>query len=347
MTQKKGDLVPRGAAVPRPRSRFLQSILLLALMSGGAYSYWINSPSFAVRELERAIQEKDLASLYSRLDLDRIYDSSIDALTVIKSEKSAESPWETVQSNIGAGFTKVLKSQVMNSLKHEIELVLRNNDRDQAQSSASPVTPSRPIKEFFGDIQSLSFGKVVRSGEKALVNVDLRLIRMEKSYPLTLTLEKSGDWKVTGFEGLSSTLSLFVKDQEKKIDAHNLKVQSDLMTLLPLVGGVRREEGMMGLGQQIHFEFLFQNKSESRLKEIDGTLMVLNLQKEVVAMEPFSRVELNMAPKEKKAFLLTKDLGIFGNKALSADGETLQFKFERALFEDGKVYRLVKAYREL
>ncbi|RYZ57659.1 MAG: hypothetical protein EOP07_09295, partial [Proteobacteria bacterium] len=95
----------------------MKIFVVIALLVGGGYYYWINSPTFAVMELEKSIKDKDLATFYSRLDLNKIYDSSIDAIA-INEKPQLESPWEILQSNIGSGVTKVLKSQVMNSVKH-------------------------------------------------------------------------------------------------------------------------------------------------------------------------------------------------------------------------------------
>lgn len=329
------------------RLRTLMKILFaLALLIGGAYFYWINSPTFAVMELEKSIKEKDLATFYSRLDLNKIYDSSIDAIA-INEKPQQESPWEILQSNIGSGVTKVLKSQVMNSVKHEIELQFRR-DRIQAvihaEGEAAPVST---IKEFFFDVESLSFGKLVRSGDAALVNVDVKLKRMAKNYPVTLKLEKEGGWKVSGFEGLASTLTLYEKDKIIRVNEHNLKVQADLKERLVFFGQIRQEENLLGLGQQIHFEFLFHNRSDIKLTDVAGTLFVTDAKGEKILSEAFVRNSVDVVKGQKKVFLINKDIGIFGAKAPVAEALHLQFDFESVRFDDGHVFRMVKTYEEL
>jgi len=351
MSQEESPKPPR-----RTRGLF-RGLLLLAAILGGASYYWINSPSFAVMQLEQAIKEKDLATFYSRLDLNRIYDSSIDALTVIKTEKTPESPWENVQNNIGAGLTKVLKSQVMNAVKHEIELGFRKDrskpalasasaSASSSSSSSSPSQPS-PLQDFFGEVNGLTFARPVRSGEIALVNVEVHLEKMGKTYPVTLRLEQLGDWKVTGFEGLSSALDLYTNDQAQRVDEHNRHANQEMAERVPFFGQVRQEENILGLGKQIHFEFLIQNKGLSMLQQIDGTLVVLNSKNDELLKEPFHKSDLNLGVQEKKVFLVAKDIGIFTSKAVSADTLTLQFRYDRVRFKDGREIVKVKTYKDL
>jgi hypothetical protein len=334
----------------KPSKNNLKTLLkitaVFALLVAGGYYYWINSPTFAIVELEASIRDKDLATFYSRLDLNKIYDSSIDAIA-INEKPEQESPWEILQSNIGSGVTKVLKSQVMNSVKHEIELQFR---RDRTQALPLPLEKSAPVstmREFFNDGESLVFGKLVRSGEMALVNVDVRLKRMAKSYPLTLKLEKDGQWKVSGFEGLASTLTLYEKDKIIRVNEHNLKVQADLKERLVFFGQIRQEESLLGLGQQIHFEFLFHNLSAAKLTDVAGTLNVSDSKGVKVLSEAFSRENLDIVKGQKKVFLINKDSGLFGSKAPVVEGLHLQFDFARVKFDDGQVFQLVKDYNEL
>lgn len=324
----------------------MKIFVVIALLVGGGYYYWINSPTFAVMELEKSIKDKDLATFYSRLDLNKIYDSSIDAIA-INEKPQLESPWEILQSNIGSGVTKVLKSQVMNSVKHEIELQFRR-DRSQAViHSEGETTAVSTIKEFFFDVESLEFGKLARAGELALVNVEVKLKKMAKSYPVTLKLEKDGQWRVSGFEGLASTLTLYEKDKIIRVNEHNLKVQADLKEVLVFFGQIRQEENLLGLGQQIHFEFLFHNRSDMKLTDVAGTLFVTDAKGEKILSEAFVRNSLDIVKGQKKVFLINKDLGIFGAKAPTAEELHLHFDFENVRFDDGHVYRMVKKYEEL
>jgi len=322
-----------------------KTLLVLAFIAAGLYSYWLQSPTYAILEVEKSIKDRDLATFYSRLDLNRIYDSSLDAGAVL--EAGSESPWDALQANVGAGFSKVLKSQVMNAVKHDIELQFRRDVNAPLERKAPSAAPISLLREFFEDSRSLVFGKLVRSGDIALVNVDVSLKKMGKSYPLTLKLEKLGDWKVSGFEGLASSLSLYDKDRLIRVNEHNLAVEKELHALVPFFGQIREEAKLFDLGQELKFEFLFQNKGDSPLDSMEGVLMVQNAKAETVLRENFSRSDLKLNVNEKKVFLLSKDIGVLGDKVSFADGLTLRFQMERVHFEDGKILQIVKSYSEL
>ena len=321
--------------------------ILLVLLTAGLVYYWIHSPTYAVLELEQSIKDRDLATFYSRIDLNRIYDSSLDAGAVL--ETGNDSSWDAIQANIGAGVNKVLKSQVMNSVKHDIELQFRR-DVNASLETKSPTPVLFPIsimREFFEDSRGLVFGKLARLGDIALVNVDVSLKKMAKSYPLTLKLEKVGEWKVTGFEGLASSLSLYEKDRVSRVNDHNAKVEREFKNLVPFFGQIREEPKLFEIGQELKFEFLFQNKGTSPLDRIQGVLTIHNIKGETVLKEAFSRADLHLNRNEKKVFLLSKDIGVLGNKVSFADGLTLHFEGEMLRFADGKILQIVKDYGEL
>lgn len=327
------------------RKGLLKAFLALALVSTGIFYYWLQSPTYAVLELEKSIKDRDLATFYSRLDLNRIYDSSLDAGAAL--ETAGESPWETFQANMGTGVTKLLKSQVMNAVKHDIELQFRRDPNVPVEARASTAASISLLREFFEDSRSLIFGKLARSEEMALVNVDVQLKKMGKSYPLTLKLEKLGDWKVTGFEGLASSLSLYEKDRVIRINEHNLSVEKEFRSLVPFFGQIREEAKLLDLGQDLKFEILFHNKGTSPLEQIEGVLILQNAKAETVLKEIFSRSDLKLGVNEKKVFLLSKDIGVLGDKVSFADGLTLQFQVDNIRFEDGKTLVMVKSYEQL
>lgn len=318
--------------------------LFIGLVAGGAcaFIYWIHTPTYAIVELGRSLRDKDLATFYSRIDLDRIYDSSIDAMTAHElASKGAPSAFETMQANVSGGVTKLIKSQVINQLKRDIELKFITG---KIELPAAPE-PTSLIKEFFLELKSVTFGSVVRSDDGAFVNVDLELGKINGHYPLTLKMANENQWRISGFEGLATTLSRYSADRMAKVLEHNREAQRHCSELAPFFGQVRIEDINFALQKQIHLEFLFHNKHTSALKQLAGTLSVTDSKGGVIT-EPFQKDELQIKPGEKKVFLIPKELGLFGT--LSEDRKfVLNFQCEAIHFMDGTSQLVVKRYEDL
>ena len=101
-------------------------ILVLALLSLGLLAWlYYRSPAFALRELEKAIREKDLAVFYKRVDLEGLYRSSIDALATKNLADTKDKPGflDTAGAQLGAGLEKISAATAIDLLKQSVAKV--------------------------------------------------------------------------------------------------------------------------------------------------------------------------------------------------------------------------------
>lgn len=318
----------------------LLPLVLLPLVLAWVY---FRSPAYALWELEKAIDSKDLGLFYKRTDIAALHKSGIDALATKKLADRAKEPGfvEAAQSALGVGLSKISALTSIDLLKHEFELEFQR-DRKQI-THLDPRLEKTLLRLFLHDVVSFDLKGWVYSEDGAIVTTELRLLKMAKNYPLSFRMRKNsaGDWQVYSFEGLSSLLTAYEQDRIQKLAEHNAKIQRELAEGLTFFGETRSDS--QGFGSTISLDVLFQNKLPEPVTFFKGTIRGASAVPKVEALlESSSEIGVG----EKKVFLIKKDQFLVAADA-GIRNLVLKFHYQEVRLKSGKTYKVLDDFDDI
>ncbi len=323
-------------------------LLISAVLLLGAllFWYWRQSPGYAIKSFESSLRQRDLALLYSRIDLSALRASAIDALATKALTEAKEAPGfvEKLSSQIVSGAEKLSSSQSIDLIKYELELEFR---RDRTKPSAlEPLLEKQSFRLFAHDIRDIEFHDWVESGKDVLLNTTIHLLKMNEKYPLTLRFQKTEDkvWQLSGFEGLASLLSRYDRDRKAKVALHNDHLQKSLEESLKFFGESRLESADAGLSSVLSLDILFQNKFKKLVKSIEG--VITDTQSPHVIQEPYSNPAADIGADQKKVFLVKKSQFLSPSNP-KVQGLSLKFQYTAVEFSDGERLKAVTDFDEI
>ncbi|MES2744691.1 MAG: DUF2939 domain-containing protein [Bdellovibrionota bacterium] len=321
----------------------ISALLILAAL---LFWYWRQSPGYAIKSFESALRQRDLALLYSRIDLSALRASAIDALATKALTEAAEAPGfvEKLSSQIVSGAQKLTSSQSIDLIKYELELEFR---RDRKKPTLlEPLLEKQSFRLFAHDIRDIEFNDWVESGSDVLLNTTIHLLKMNASYPLTLRFQRAEDkvWRLSGFEGLASLLSRYESDRDAKVKLHNEHFQGSLEDKLKFFGESRLESADAGLSSVLSLDILFQNMFPKGVKSIEG--VISDTQSPHLIQESYSNPQLDIEPNQKKVFLIRKSQFLSPSNP-KVQGLSLKFQYTAVEFSDGEILKAVTDFDEI
>jgi hypothetical protein len=310
------------------------------------YWLWQRSPGRAIDEVRMALQTKDLALLYSRIDLHALRSSAIDALSTHELSASAEAPGfvEKLGSQVKSGTDKITSSKSLDLLKREIELELRR-DRSKPEPLDERLE-KHSLRLLLHDIKTIDFHNWTEADGDVLLNMTIHLLKMNTSYPLTSRFRKSdeGVWRLSGFEGLASLLARYEADRLTRVKAHNAGLQGRLEQSLPFFGETRLESADAGLSSTLFLDILFHNKSQKDVSRIEG--LITDSFDTHRIQEAFLNHDAVIRRLEKKVFLLSKPQ-FLSPADPQIQGLRLKFQYSMVEYSDGEILKIAKDFDEI
>lgn len=160
-------------------------VLLFVLLVGvaGGYWYYTTTPTWSVKQIERAVREHDAERFETYVDLDAVLGNAFDQLVA---ENGTGGPWGEVGRVLG---TALVKGPIVARFKREIL-----DDVAAGRTPASATLSSRPA--FAG------LDHVRRDG--ALARVGLKIQDGARTYVLEVRLRRRGShWQAVEIENLA------------------------------------------------------------------------------------------------------------------------------------------------
>lgn len=127
----------------------LIAVVVGAVLAGGAYWRWTNSPRYALQRMALALKTKDMPEVFKFLDLKAILNNLIEA-----SSQEPENPkdgkedeWSRMSRKTGGKFARMFLPQLFDSFEKEIkgvmEKYLQNLDNTQILGIAAAATTAQ------------------------------------------------------------------------------------------------------------------------------------------------------------------------------------------------------------
>ncbi len=124
----------------------LAIVLMVGVVGGLAYHYWVNSPRYALQQMALALKTKNLDNFFKYLDLKAIFNDfleSASAETDRPGEPEADE-WNRLARHVGRKFARQLLPKLFDAFESQIrgvmEQYLKNLDNGQILGIAAAAT---------------------------------------------------------------------------------------------------------------------------------------------------------------------------------------------------------------
>lgn len=322
-------------------------ILPLVVVLTAALYYGMQTPTFALFRLTRAAQSRDLATFYSYVDLGAVIDSIEDAESARRNRQEAKSEWQALAGTVGNNLNKILKPKQRELLQREIEGKFRKSQLpDAADAVYGQLLPTR---NFFREVHSFDIGAVARRGDEALANLEVLVPKLKKSYALILVLRHDGEWKVSGLEGLASTLDEYAIDRETHVKQYNEQVAGKLMQALSCSVTIQKNEQLLGLQKTMTWQLVCQNTLPETVQAFKAHIELLAADGKVLKEFPVQRAGLDWKSNTQQTWSQQEDIGLFdrsGGHAFSDPNLRYGLIPEELQFSTGAFLRPAQNYEE-
>ncbi|MCL4501008.1 MAG: hypothetical protein M1438_04020 [Deltaproteobacteria bacterium] len=120
-----------------------------ALLAGGAYWRWTNSPRYALQRMALAIKTRNMPEVFKYLDLKSILNNFIDAASrePANPDCGKEDEWTRMSRSLGGKFARMFLPQLFDSFEKEIKMgmgkYLQNLDNTQILAIAAAATTAQ------------------------------------------------------------------------------------------------------------------------------------------------------------------------------------------------------------
>lgn len=127
----------------------LIAVVVGAVLAGGAYWRWTNSPRYALQRMALALKTKDMPEVFKYLDLKAILNNLIEASSQDSEEPKGgkEDEWSRMSRNMGGKFARMFLPKLFDSFEKEIkgiiEKYLKNLDNTQILGIAAAATTAQ------------------------------------------------------------------------------------------------------------------------------------------------------------------------------------------------------------
>lgn len=333
---------------------FFRTSALIAIASAliaGALLYWQGTASYALRDLERSVRERDLATFYTRVDLNRVVDSLIDAAATRGVSHAPGDEWKNFQERFRAEFSKLLKSQAVVQIKRDIEKSFSAAAPPSADNVDSALGQLADIRRFLLRVDHWTLGSPSTSGAEARSNLIVHIPRLDKRYPLVLVLRKDeGDiWKAVALEGVATVMDLFDKDKAAYVAASNQATRDEMARILPMSPvEIRKDEGWFWR-KDFYFSLRFRNESDFPVRSFRGRILVQDGLGKILTSYPFAVPETDLLPRTEKTFAITPSVKVFDEKAkaaFAAKDLKVNFSYEEISFRGRSALRMISSLEE-
>lgn len=184
-------------------------LVLLVLAAGYYFCFFLKSPSYAVKEIQQAIAQKDTAKFQEYVDLDSVLDKSFEDMLIAENKITNAS---ILENPFAMSVLHMLKPAVVGLMKEEVLHHIAQDKSEQTRKPADPIADAmRRNMERKAYLQDMTFKGIKldqEAADKATANVLLRNEKLEKDFALNLSLrkDKEGKWQVKEISNLAAII---------------------------------------------------------------------------------------------------------------------------------------------
>ncbi|MCX5893774.1 MAG: hypothetical protein NTW80_12555 [Deltaproteobacteria bacterium] len=127
----------------------LIAVVVGAVLAGGAYWRWTNSPRYALQRMALALKTGNMPEFYKYMDLKAILNNIIDASSedAAKSKDGQDDEWSRMSRKMGGKLARMFLPKLFESFEKEIkgvmEKYLQNLDNGQILGIAAAATTAQ------------------------------------------------------------------------------------------------------------------------------------------------------------------------------------------------------------
>lgn len=332
-------------------------LLAVGLIVGSliAYNRWVSSPEYALDKIRIAVRNHDKRLFYKFVDVDSLVARGADALMSHAQQKntSAEDLGE-LGRNIADGIVKMMKPQMIDLAKAEVDALIEATSLDEQTSSsrdkASPTTSTNPKKRLFGlgDLENPNIVDKTVEGKITLCTLKMRNQRY--GFPLDIRLKfretDEGHLQMAEIVNLDEILAKTKKAENAWMQKENTPFEERLNNALTMEElSLSKKSDRWGINKKVFLNLATKNITEKTISKWEGAIVLHGGEISEGALYPITAESVDQAPGAVKKITFRYEINQFirEHKILWEVDESKVSAFltvDRVSFADGEILEL-------
>lgn len=251
--------------------------LFIVVLAGG-WTLYKRSPTYTLKEIQAAIEERNRLKFERYVDLDRIAETMVDeiiAQTTLAGMGESRSGFAAIGAMLGAGVADRLKPALKSTFRATVLKAVESGRMDSI-FGAPADTASRQIDLALvarntgaNETKFLGLTGIERHEDVATVGFRLRNEILDTTLALRWRMERHGNrWKFVAPDNLADYLSDISLLQEKHLTAANQAVRESLAEMVQMGGLKRRVREYRYASDDLILELQVENLSTDTIKAV-------------------------------------------------------------------------------
>lgn len=262
-------------------------LLVLLLVVGLGLSVWQamfrDSPEKALREIEVAIEGKNVSAFEHRVDVQRLSASIVDQVLATQESLPDAAGGEDLKTAIRARFTNVIKPGLAEGLAQDI---LTYVEAHSLGEGADPVNPRTMLQRLWFDIMGTEgtvegARHVVTEGDKATADIAIQRPDLQSELVVPVGLEFDGShWRVVSLPALTETLGQVEGFKQTTLMTEAETVRTELSNTIAF-SEVSKAQGVQGdknAPKTILIKASFKNAGQKSVKDFEAAITITSPQ---------------------------------------------------------------------
>jgi hypothetical protein len=244
--------------IKRKPTAVLLAVLTLLAAAGIGYRRHVGSPAYALKQIGRAIEQRDRMAFERHVDVPALAKSTVDdmlAEAVADEMADAQNQGEAMRAGLVAGLA-VLESAKPALVSTMRAMLLDAVEKGEMQGLLAPDGADQGTPHFANLLRNqvgprvrfAGMGRVRRSGKLATAELLMHDAPADTTLPLRLRLDRGEDgWRVVGFDNLREYLDESDRVHQAVVAANNRMIERRIAKAVNIGSpAVRIEPGLYG-----------------------------------------------------------------------------------------------------
>lgn len=266
------------------RGLLITALIIVAVLIVGAvggYFYYKRTPTYSLKVLGEAIEERDTRTVEEYVDLNQVFVDFMTGAVRSESKELYVNPSEAVKTKLVASMQDEINQEAKDTAQLFINAIKNSKGSKDKQKSdgknkkqeAKNVLESN---DFFDRVKYEKVQSIETNGKTAVATILFKLEEYNIEVPLIFNMEQNSDgsWMITSLENGEDVWSSISAAMQKQLDLVNAPLKKEIdryVTLGDLKGKVMRARGM---NQPYVYFYIPVTTHEKAVQDINGVITI-------------------------------------------------------------------------
>jgi len=344
------------------KTKLIVLTLAAMLLAGGgiAYWHWTCTPTYSLRQIQRAIETHDVAKFEKHVDIQGVSSRLIDdMMSKVLQDTQPQSGAEAFGTAFGLGLIQLMKPRLVEAIREQAIRFVEQGSSGIASSITSQnesgevslQSISNKIGAGEDNFEGITYVK--EQGKIALVGLGFRNVKLDADLILELKMrDMGGYWQLAEFANFVDLLQEINTLETARLAELNEPIRQKILLTLRIDAAKKSNRSdRWGISKNIDIEIFVRNISKRVVTGFSATALLFDRSGELIK-EINIRDEDRIAPSKKGGGVWSIDVNIFDdsdNRLYELPSGQIRFEiaFKRIVFDDGSELKLFESLDEV